>query len=381
VTLTWTASATPSVWYWIEWRVAGGAWQERKLDSTCCSYVVSLLTNGTRYEFRLRATNVSGDSAATAIVAARPMPPVPLPPSNLTAAAGDGTVRLAWSASPTPHVWYWIEYRANGGAWRRISLPLKTCCTHTVSLLFNGTTYDFRLVSTNLSGDSAPSNVARARPLPALPQPPTNLRAFPGTGHVTLQWNASPSGPVYYWIEYRRAGGAWQRLAYPLGGCCAFDVKYLQNGVTYEFRVRASNLAGDSVPSNVVSARPTPPAGSCWLAALTPKGHPTYPRIWIPKAAYSCTAVMHSASVTVYLWTNYYGIWHRDTVSTTRRLGSINVGQIRSGFIDAWVAAPEGGCFLHKSEVVAAWTDVNGNRRRLAETSRTVRLNDKGEPC
>jgi subtilisin family serine protease len=382
VTLSWARSPTPNVWYWIEWRAAGGPWEERKLDSTCCSYQISFLANGTTYEFRVRATNASGDSAPTGIVSARPLPPVPTAPTNLTATAGDGTVRLAWAASTPPNVFYWIEYRANNGGWRRIGLPVGTCCAHTVSLLFNGTTYDFRLVAANLAGESAPSNVARARPLPALPRPPVNLRAYAGTGHVTLKWDAGSSDPVYYWIEYRRAGGAWQRLAYPFGGCCAFKVSYLQNGVAYDFRVKASNLAGDSGWSNVASATPTPPRGSCWLAALPPAGSPPgLSRVWVPRGAYSCTAVMHNVSVTVYLWTNYYGIWHRDTVSTRRSWGTINVNDIRSGFIDAWILAPEGGCFPHHSQVVAQWTDIDGKRQRRSETSRIVRLNDAGDPC
>ncbi|GLH97470.1 hypothetical protein Pa4123_27450 [Phytohabitans aurantiacus] len=55
--------------------------------------------------------------------------------------------------------------------------------------LFNGTSYGFRLVATNLSGDSAPSNEAWARPLPPLPRAPGNLRAYAGSSHVTLKWD------------------------------------------------------------------------------------------------------------------------------------------------------------------------------------------------
>jgi hypothetical protein len=109
------------------------------------------------------ATNMTGDSGASNIATARPMPPFPLPPSGLTASAGDGKVTLHWTASPTPNVWYWIELRAQGGSWQRLKYPVSTCCTFVVSYLINGTTYDFRLRATNLSGDSDPSNVVTAR--------------------------------------------------------------------------------------------------------------------------------------------------------------------------------------------------------------------------
>jgi hypothetical protein len=57
---------------------------------------VSLLQNGTTYDFRLRATNASGDSPASNVVTARPMPPAPQPPGGLTARAGNGVVTLRW---------------------------------------------------------------------------------------------------------------------------------------------------------------------------------------------------------------------------------------------------------------------------------------------
>ncbi|GIF73065.1 fibronectin type III domain-containing protein [Asanoa siamensis] len=376
VNLTWTASPTPNVWYWIEWREAGGGWQARKLDSTCCSYGISLLQNGKTYEFRVRATNASGDgSTASAIVAARPMPALPSAPTSLTATAGNGSVRLTWGASTPSNVYYWIEYRSNGSGWRRIALPLDTCCAHTVSLLFNGTNYEFRMLAQNLAGFSPASNVATARPVPALPPAPTLENAFPGTGHVTLKWRAASSG-VYYLIEYKRAGGAWQQLAYPVTGCCAVKVSYLTNGVRYEFRIRATNAAGHSPYSQVLAATPSPPAGSCWLAALPPTG---MLRIWVPRASYSCTPVMRNLTVSVYLWTNYHSIWHRDTVYTRRSWYAVD--WITSGSIDAWVAVPEGGCFRHYSQVVAQWTDIHGRRQQRAESSRIVRLDDAGNPC
>ncbi|MFC0527094.1 fibronectin type III domain-containing protein [Phytohabitans kaempferiae] len=260
VTLRWTASPSPSVWYAIEHRPSGGAWQRIPLPlTTCCSYTMSFLDNGTTYEFRLRATNASGDSAASNVATARPMPPLPQPPSGLTAQAGDGKVTLRWTASPTANVYYWVEYRANGGAWRRISIPVTTCCTYTASLLTNGVTYDFRLRATNITGDSAPTNVATARPMPPAPQPPSGLTAQAGDGKVTLRWTASPTANVYYWVEYRANGGAWRRISIPVTTCCTYTASLLTNGVTYDFRLRATNITGDSAPTNVATARPLPP--------------------------------------------------------------------------------------------------------------------------
>jgi hypothetical protein len=381
VTLTWGASPTPNVWYWIEWREAGGPWQEHKLDTTCCNYVISLLTNAKTYEFRVRATNASGDGAPTGIVAARPMPPVPRPPTITGANAGDGHVRLTWSASPTPNVWYWLEYRPHGGGWRRNSLPITTCCTHNVSYLVNGTTYDFRLVSTNLSGDSVPSNVVTARPLPALPAPPTNLRAYAGSSHVTLRWNASPTPNVYYWIEYQRDGGAWQRLAYPFSGCCAFEIRPLDNFVNYNFRVRATNLAGDSAPSNVAAATPSPPRGSCWLSAVPPRPlhQPNEKTGFFGRAYYSCTGVMAGLDLRVELRFKDHGDW--SFIWNSWRFGTLNAGDVRSGSRDIGSLFWFTHCAPFYTRAELKWIDINGRQQRLTGQSATVRYFQTGDPC
>ncbi|MFG1672847.1 fibronectin type III domain-containing protein [Micromonospora sp. NPDC049282] len=256
VTLRWTASPTANVYYWIEMRSSGGAWKRLPYPvSTCCSFTVDLLANGTTYDFRLRANNVSGDSGASNVASARPLPPLPQAPSGLSASAGDGKVTLRWTASPTANVYYWIEMRPSGGAWKRLPYPDSTCCSFTAELLDNGTTYEFRVRANNLAGDSGASNTASARPMPPLPQPPTSLTATAsGDTAAKLSWRASSTGNVYYWIYYRLAGqSAWTKARYPLSTCCTFTMSLLTPGKTYDFQLRAENLTGYSSASNTAS--------------------------------------------------------------------------------------------------------------------------------
>jgi hypothetical protein len=263
VTLNWGASSTSGVWYliWIRDATNNQSWQQmRDPITTCCTWTAEFLTNGHTYEFKVAATNASGDSAPSTVASARPMPPFPQGPSGLVATAGDGRVDLRWNPSATAAVWYWVEYRVAGGSWARIHDPLTTCCAFTMTFLDNGTTYEFRIRATNISGDSAPSNVASARPMPPFPQAPSGLTATAGDTQVALRWNPSTTAGVWYWVEYRAAGGAWTRIQYPLTTCCTFTMIYLSNTVTYEFRLRATNISGDSAPSNVASARPMPPS-------------------------------------------------------------------------------------------------------------------------
>jgi hypothetical protein len=313
------------VWYWIEQRPTGGTWTRLTTPlTTCCTAVAGLLSNGTTYEFRVRATNASGDSVASNVVSAKPMPPLPQAATGLTAATGDGKVTLRWTASPTPNVWYWIEQRPVGGNWLRLQTPATTCCTTDVGWLYNGTTYEFRVMATNAAGDSGASNVVSARPMPPFPQPPTGLTAAAGDGKVTLQWAASSTPAVYYWVEQRSAGGNWQRLTIPVVICCSMVAGWLANGATYEFRVRASNLAGDSVTSNVATARPLPPV-------------PAAPSNLFARPGFDAVDLSWSASPTPNVMYNVYvrnvtlnGPWLKQTyptASTSMRVALLTYGQ------------------------------------------------------
>lgn len=296
-TLSWTASPSSGVYYWIEYRPVGGNWTRLQYPlSTCCSFTVEYLANGTTYEFRLRATNASGDSAASYIATARPLPPLPSRPPWLSASAGDGRATLSWGASPSPDVYYWIEYQPAGAStWQRLKYPVSTCCTFTVTYLTNGTTYNFRVRSTNLAGDSSASPIASARPMPPLPTAPGNLTASAhGDTAVTLNWNSSTPSSVYYWIYYRQAGAAnWTKAEYPVVNCCTFTMRYLIPGRTYEFHLRAENLSGFSPQSSTRSV----------YLQVTPPGRPTnikvVPRLDGPDVDVSWATVANATGYTI----------------------------------------------------------------------------------
>ena len=262
--LSWTASTTSGVSYVVFQRdvTKNQSWQQLPLPITsCCTMTAGYLANGDTYQFKLLAANSVGQSSASNVASARPMPPSPQAPSGLSASAGDGQVKLSWTASPTSNVLYNVYQRdaTTGSSWQKLPLPV-TGTSMTAAYLANGDTYQFKVTATNLSGESAASNVASARPLPPIPSAPSNLSATPGDMQVKLSWTASSSKNVWYWIEYKTSSASsWSRLKYPVTTCCSFTVTYLANATTYSFRVRATNLAGDSSPSNTATAKPMPP--------------------------------------------------------------------------------------------------------------------------
>jgi fibronectin type 3 domain-containing protein len=329
VRLSWTASTTSGVTYNIYQRnaSAGQSWQKLSLPVSGTSMTAGYLANGSTYEFKVTASNWAGSSSASNVASAKPMPPLPAPPSGLTASPGDGQVRLNWTASPSPNINYMVEVRPVGGAWDQLPVGV-ACCSYTVKLLRNGTTYEFRVRAHNILGDSNATSVASARPMPPSPEPASALSATAGDGMVTLSWSASPTSGASYWIELRTEGGNWQKLPYAVG-CCTFPVKLLNNGTTYYFRVLATNLAGTAAATNTASARPLPPKPAAPTNLQATAGNHQVTLNWTPST---------TPNVLYWVWMrDGPGSWTRFSlpVSVTSAVLQLRAGRIYSFKVQA----------------------------------------------
>jgi hypothetical protein len=129
--------------------------------------------------------------------------------------------------------------------------------SYTNTGLTNGTTYYYRVVAFNNSGNSGPSNEASATPAASsVPSTPTGLTASAGNGQVTLNWNAS-TGAMFYNV-YRGTTPGGQSTTPVASNVLSpsYTNTGLTNGTTYYYRVVAFNNSGNSGPSNEASATP-----------------------------------------------------------------------------------------------------------------------------
>ncbi|MBP9802347.1 fibronectin type III domain-containing protein [Patescibacteria group bacterium] len=103
------------------------------------------------------------------------------------------------------------------------------------------------------------------------PFAPNSLSATPGSGQVALTWvSGGDNGAEItdYVVEYKQASaGSWSTFADGTSDVAAATVTGLSNGVSYNFRVSATNANGNSDPSNPttsmpISATPTAPTAS-----------------------------------------------------------------------------------------------------------------------
>ena len=225
--------------------------------------LVSGLTNGTSYTFKVKATNAVGtgpDSAPKLGIPAK----APDAPTGVSASAGDATATVTWIAPSgagnggDPVTSYTVTASPQGGT---VTYPAdRTLTSASFTGLANGTTYTFSVVATNTVGTSSPSAASNAvTPTSAPPNVPSNLVASVtrAAGTVDLTWTAPaapPSPTTSYTVTVSPSGGS---IAYPGNRTTTgATVTGLTNGTLYSFTVAANSTSGTSPASNTANATP-----------------------------------------------------------------------------------------------------------------------------
>ena len=197
------------------------------------------LTNGTLYDFSVRALN--GKESPT--VTARP---ISMPaPENLTATEGDDRqTTLSWSDPDNDTIYKYQVSMDGGTTFTDISDSSKSTTTTTVTGLTNGTGYTLAVRGVNWWGYGAAST-ATATPLwPA----PTNLVATPDSSRVFLEWDRNP-GITDYRVDV--SDGSSVSVSAGSGSKTIAAIDSLANGTAYTFTVLATqDSAQDSADSS-----------------------------------------------------------------------------------------------------------------------------------
>jgi len=173
----------------------------------------------------------------------------PDPPRDLKATAGDGSVTLSWKAPSSDGgspITNYVLYRDNV---QQSTLGPST--TYTDSGLTNGTQYTYVVTAKNSAGEGPKSKVEAT---PGPPSAPQTLTATTAAGKIKLDWKApTGSAAITNYKIYRNGTNVEET---------ADDSKTthtdtgLTSGKEYTYMVTAKNEAGESAPSNEVSATP-----------------------------------------------------------------------------------------------------------------------------
>jgi fibronectin type 3 domain-containing protein len=208
------------------------------------SYTDLTASNGVSHSYYVVAFKQnSAASPASSTVTSTAVAAAPSAPTGVTAAAGDTTVSLSWTA-PAGATGYRV-YRDG----TLVGSP--TSASFTDTGLTNGTTYSYtvRAVKQNSPQSTASSPVA-ATPVAGSAGAPTGLVGNPGDTVATLTWNVVPGATSYK--VYRdgtaittTAGNTWTDTG-------------LANGTSYTYYVTALSGATESAASSSVFVTPVP---------------------------------------------------------------------------------------------------------------------------
>jgi len=198
----------------------------------------------------------------------------PEAPSSLTANANSSSqIDLVW-ADVEGESGFRVERSSDGaGGWSTVGQTGPGETSWSDGGLSQGTTYYYRVVATNVAGDSPPSNTASATTSidPASPTTVTAVASSPT--QIDLEWTdvANETG---YRLERSDGSGGWTTVATTGQDVTSSSDTGLTPGTTYSYRVFATNAAGDSPASDVASATTPPDPGPDGEDATSPPDPP-----------------------------------------------------------------------------------------------------------
>ena len=242
VTLSWTAgsncgSAITGWEYAYKTEGGYGSWTAVPNGGAgTTSHTVTELTNGIAHRFKVRAVNANGDGAASDESASVTPSTTPGKPTGLTAAKGNASVGLSWTAGGNggSAITGWkYAYMTDGdyGGWKAVPGSSADTTSYTVPNLTNGTAHRFKVLAVNINGDGAESDESAS----VTPQAPpatlaaSKVQATTATltiGEHTDAWHHKHTKPLL------PEGACSAEIA---AGTKTADLANLLTGTTYSF--------------------------------------------------------------------------------------------------------------------------------------------------
>ena len=213
------------------------------------------------------------DWANARLQASSPSQP-PAAPTNLVATAVSPTqINITWQ-DVNNESGFRVERSTDNVTFVPIGTTAAGVINYADTTVSGSTRYYYRVIATNASGDSPPSNVDFARPM-QIPSAPSGLVASAaGSSQINLTWiNNNTDEEFNFVIERSLSATTGFSVLATVPEVTSYSDTTVQPGTTYFYRVKASNLAGDSGYSNTASATTTSqttgpvtyiPTGSTW---------------------------------------------------------------------------------------------------------------------
>jgi fibronectin type 3 domain-containing protein len=215
---------------------------------------------GVRYYYLVKSCNAIGDSGASNEANVR-VPTIPGAPVSLTSSVASSHIHLSWSIPAdnggVPVTQYSIYRGTSPGAESATAIGISGTTSYDDASTAVGTQYFYVVKARNSIGESGASNEASGRIVQA-PNPPTSLSVTATLGHESLTWTgpAFNGGSAVNYYEVFRGTTSDQTTQVQIGtaSITTYDDSQISVGQTYYYTIKAVNVAGDSIASNMVSA-------------------------------------------------------------------------------------------------------------------------------
>ncbi len=236
------------------------------IASGATSRVVTGLTNGVSYTFRVRAVNADGtgplSAASNAVTPVAPL--APLAPTIGTATRGNATATVTWTDGARPVTNHNVQIFV-AGVLTATRTNVGAGSSAVITGLTNGTTYRFRVVAVNAVGPSPASGASNAVTPATLPGAPViglaERGALGGNTTALARWAAPASNGGSPILNYRVSA---YRVVLGVTSATATATTVVSSTTrqrsmqlpagTYRFRVVAVNALGQSLPSALSNA-------------------------------------------------------------------------------------------------------------------------------
>ncbi|KRY50894.1 Twitchin [Trichinella britovi] len=235
-------------------------------------------------DYKIMAKNQSGTAEALVKVVVIDKPSEPRGPFNYTGISKH-SIKLEWNPPDddggSEIIGYAMEIQEFGSpVWEKIRDYIPST-SYTVKGLDEGRQYLFRVRAENMIGlgeplHSVPMTAKPSYDVPGAPSAP-EVTGYDNT-YISLKWNPPRSdggSPITEYIvekHEKKGGGDWSPCYTSHSTSCECVVKNLVPGESYQFRVRAVNLAGEGPPSRFSEPCTCQPF-------IHPPGPPDSPRV------------------------------------------------------------------------------------------------------
>ncbi len=272
INLTWVDNSNNEADFKIERSSGGSAFvQIATVSTNTVAYSDSGLSPDTQYTYRIRSTNLGGDSNYSNLANATTWPLPPSIPSNLVATAiSTIQINLSWIDGSVNETGFEIEHSLSvGGPYSLLATVGINGIAYNDIGLNTGTTYFYRVRAINSGGNSGYSNIGSATtlsPPPSLPAIPGNLVATAtSSSQTSLSWIDQSNNESGFKIERSMGGSNYVQIAVVGANILTYGDVGLTESTLYSYRIRSTNSAGDSSYSNIASATtlvtvPSPPS-------------------------------------------------------------------------------------------------------------------------